>query len=149
MSHAIHNSAFTDSFWYSDEDLDIGLSLNRAVDLRVQIIDLLEHAGFTLEPLLMQKVVGAQDIQVLWFLRPDIMQAISLSLDEEQARAIMCKITTLFVGFMPESVFKQSHFSIHTVEDTSVDLSHPMLSHPMLSQPMLSQPPPTQPFTRH
>jgi nitrogen regulatory protein PII-like uncharacterized protein len=145
MSHSsIHNSAFTESFWYSDEDTDNGLSLNRAVDLRGQIINILEQAGFTLEPLLMHKVVSAQDIHALWFLRPDIMQAISLILDEEQARAIMCKITTQFVGFMPESVFKQSHFSIRTLEDTSG-----YLSHPMLSQPMLSQPPPTQPFTRH
>ncbi len=108
----IENTSFTESFWSHDESSPYESCQERASKVRNQIIETLELDGLVLELPLMHRVLNATDIQCLWFLRPDIMQAISLRQSEEQARSVMERITSLFVGSMPESLFRQRHFTV-------------------------------------
>lgn len=43
----------------------------------------------------------ARDIAELWYLRPDLMQAISVSSGEVVARGVLTQITVLFEGHQP------------------------------------------------
>jgi hypothetical protein len=114
MFNAIENITFTESFW-SDDDVTPYLShLDRATVLRNQIVETLEQGGLAVAPALMLKLAKATEIAELWFLRIDIMQALSLQQSEEQARSTMGHITSFFIGLMPESVFTPSQYAIRT-----------------------------------
>ncbi len=56
------------------------------------------------------KISYARDIGELWYLRPELMQALCEHHDETRAHALMVGVTTLFVGHHPAAVhstFKQ------------------------------------------
>ncbi len=56
------------------------------------------------------KISYARDIGELWYLRPELMQALCEHQDETRAHALMVGVTTLFVGHHPAAVhstFKQ------------------------------------------
>lgn len=110
MSNAIHSTAFTESFWSHDEAFPYVSDQERANGLRGQIMDILQ-GGFGVAPALMQKLDQAEEVEGLWFLRIDIMQELSMRLSEDGARSTMDKITALFVGHMPDSVFMPSHYA--------------------------------------
>jgi hypothetical protein len=129
----IENTSFTESFWSHDESSPYESCMERATKVRCQIIETLQQDGLVLESPLMHKVLKATDIQVLWFLRPDIMQAISLRQSEEQARSVMERITSLFVGSMPESLFKPRHLTVPVPQESQVTPSHAIHSQPPLT----------------
>ncbi|MGA8514759.1 MAG: hypothetical protein WB821_08300, partial [Burkholderiaceae bacterium] len=104
--------------------------------VRSRIIETLQQDGLVLESPLMHKVLHATDVHGLWFLRPDIMQAISLRQSEERARSVMERITSLFVGSMPESLFKQSHFAVPVPAPQD---SKDVAPHVVHTQPPLTQ----------
>lgn len=47
----------------------------------------------------------ATDVQTLWYLRGDLMAALSESTDERQAREKIQNITAMFRGLVPEAMF--------------------------------------------
>jgi len=56
------------------------------------------------------KISYAKDVSELWYLRPELMQALCDHQDETRAHALMVGVTTLFVGHHPAAVgskFKQ------------------------------------------
>jgi hypothetical protein len=114
MFNAIENITFTESFWNEDDVIPYLSNLDRATAVRNQIIDLLDQGGLSLAPALTLKLTNATEIAELWFLRIDIMQALSLQLSETQARSTMGVITAFFMGLMPESVFTPSRYAIRT-----------------------------------
>jgi hypothetical protein len=50
-------------------------------------------------PWLEKKIVLARDLDALWYLRPDLMQAIAECKDQALARQAMVAITRLFKGY--------------------------------------------------
>lgn len=47
------------------------------------------------------RILRASDIPELWYLRPDVMQAISVSAGEAVARDVLAQVTALFEGHHP------------------------------------------------
>jgi hypothetical protein len=78
-------------------------------EVRYRIIETLEHEGLPYDDKLMRKVFTISDIEGLWFLRTDIMHDLSLRFGEQEAQTIMGDITPLFVGLVPESMFRPDH----------------------------------------
>lgn len=50
---------------------------------------------------LTERIDLAQGISELWYLRPDLMQMISITTGEAVARAVLAEITALFEGHHP------------------------------------------------
>jgi len=55
-----------------------------------------EHIG--------RRVRNASDIEALWYLRADVMQAIATTEGESAARRKMARITPLFTGLLPRGL---------------------------------------------
>jgi hypothetical protein len=49
------------------------------------------------------RISGARDVSELWYLRPDLMHAISACRDEAAAREALDKVTLLFKGHHPSA----------------------------------------------
>jgi hypothetical protein len=117
MSHLSENVSMADSAWSIIDDEGSQWNMpepsntrpSSIAEVRYRIIKTLEHEGLPSDALLIQKVFMISDVEGLWFLRTDIMQDLSLRYGEEEARIILGEITPLFVGLVPESMFRPSH----------------------------------------
>ena len=59
-----------------------------------------EHLGRDAEPL-QNQLEYAQDLESLWYLRPEVMNAIAAQCGEAQARNCLMELTALFKGHHP------------------------------------------------
>lgn len=64
-----------------------------------RMLSLVDMHCTVLHPSLEQKILSARDIDGLWYLRPDLMQAISRCADQSTAREAMDGIAHLFNGY--------------------------------------------------
>jgi hypothetical protein len=117
MINVTKKATSADSAWSIIEDEDSEWSMfqpsnwpaSSVAEVRYRIIETLEHEGLPSDALLIHKVFTIGDVEGLWFLRTDIMQDLSLRYGEEEARIILGEITPLFVGLVPESMFRPNH----------------------------------------
>lgn len=80
----------------------------RVIEVRLRIIQALKQRGLAEGAALLSRVARAPALEDLWYLRPDIMQALSSLHGEAQAHSIIKEdITPLFKGSLSTQLFKQ------------------------------------------
>jgi len=72
--------------------------------VRRAMVGTLEQAGPGGFEHVVKRLQQAKDIEALWFLRADLMAALSALEDETAARTAMARITPLFSGLLPASL---------------------------------------------
>lgn len=76
----------------------------QAGDIRQAMLDCLEEAGCTAFPMIERRVRLARDVEGLWYLRGDMMAALSTMQGESVARKKINELTTLFEGLLPRGL---------------------------------------------
>jgi hypothetical protein len=99
-------STITQSFfgWLSSSgaSTDLAESIrDRVEDIRLAMLDLLGEDGEFNYPQLTRKVRYSGDAQALWYLRGELMAALSAMSNEADARAHMEMISRMFKGLVP------------------------------------------------
>lgn len=74
---------------------------NGTEDIRQAMLDMLGGAGNQQFPQVTRRVRYANDVQALWYLRGDLMAALSAMQGEVQAREQILKLTGMFRGLLP------------------------------------------------
>ena len=77
---------------------------NRTEDIREAMLELLGEAGTKQFANVTRRIRYANDIQALWYLRGDLMAALSTTLGEAGARQQVQRITQMFQGMLPGSL---------------------------------------------
>lgn len=80
-------------------------ALCRIEDIRQAMVDSLGDDGCMSFPQIERRVLFAEDLQGLWYLRSDIMAAISSLQGESAASQKIRQITTMFEGLLPKGMF--------------------------------------------
>lgn len=81
----------------------------RAQQVRLRIIITLKQRGLADPSPLISRVASCHDLPSLWYLRPEIMMALSSLHGEVQARSIMTEhITPMFAGQLPKALFRSA-----------------------------------------
>lgn len=84
---------------------DGGRALCRIEDIRQAMVDSLGDEGCTNFPQIERRVLFAEDLQGLWYLRSDVMAAISSLQGESVANQKIRQITNMFEGLLPKGMF--------------------------------------------
>ena len=80
----------------------------RLEDIRQAMLDCLEEQGATMRfPAIERRIMFAEDLQVLWYLRSDVMGAISSLKGESVASQKLRQITSMFEGLLPRGMFSR------------------------------------------
>lgn len=79
----------------------------RIDDIRKAMIQSLGEHGCTAYPQVVRRVVFASDLQGLWYLRSDLMAAISSMHGESVASQKLRGITAMFEGLLPKCMFSR------------------------------------------
>jgi len=66
--------------------------------IRQAMLDALDEHCDRVHSRVVKAINAAQDIPTLWYVRPDLMQAISSCRDESVAHTVMHRITAMFRG---------------------------------------------------
>lgn len=82
-------------------------TLCRIEDIRQAMLDSLEEEGGLRFPLVERRVLFAEDLHGLWYLRSDVMAAISSLQGEFVASQKIRQITSMFEGLLPKSMFSR------------------------------------------
>jgi hypothetical protein len=77
---------------------------NSTEDIREAMLSLLGDDGPKRFPQITRRIRYANDIQGLWYLRGDLMAALSTNLGEAEARKRVQGITEMFQGLLPGSL---------------------------------------------
>jgi hypothetical protein len=113
MNYSDDKTSFAESLcsWLMGQDKTEAsmASVEHTMHVRQKIIETLESIGLTDHAPLMFKVVNAPGLSGLWYLRPEIMQALSKRLGEANAHGVMAGVNTLFAGKLPESRYSRVH----------------------------------------
>lgn len=121
MQYLSNDSAFTESFWERVMGYDTspgGLAgLQYVGNVRQQMLEKLDGCGLAANSPVMRQIADASDLQGLWYLRPNIMQALASIHGEVRARSILGSITPLFAGLLPESMFKRLRSALQMQTD--------------------------------
>jgi len=81
----------------------------RVIEVRLRIIKTLKQHGVAEGAPLLCRVARARAMEDLWYLRPDLMRALSSIDGETRAQSIMTShITPLFVGSLSTQLFRQT-----------------------------------------
>ncbi|MBX3660596.1 MAG: hypothetical protein KIS62_00810 [Ramlibacter sp.] len=81
---------------------------NGTEDIRQSMLDLLGESGARQFPQITRRVRYANDVQALWYLRGDLMAALSTMHGETEARQRVSRLTNLFKGLLPASLTSRS-----------------------------------------
>mgnify|MGYP003402566577 CR=1 FL=1 len=76
----------------------------RTEDIRQTMLDSLGEAGDANYPQLTRRIRYAGDAQAMWYLRGELMAALSAMSSERDARQHMDGITLLFKGLLPSAL---------------------------------------------
>jgi hypothetical protein len=103
MSHQKDKISLSESFlgWLMGEDKSTQTLTqeSRVIEVRLRIIQTLKQRGLAEGAMLLRRVARAPALEDLWYLRPEIMQALSSLHGETHAHSIMTsQITPLFAG---------------------------------------------------
>lgn len=82
-------------------------TLCRIEDIRQAMVDSLGDEGCTSFPQIERRVLFAEDLHGLWYLRSDVMVAISSLQGEGVALQKIRKITSMFEGLLPKGMFSR------------------------------------------
>jgi len=90
--------------------------LGRSVDsdteqtenIRIAMLNALEEHCDEFHMYLGRNIRNAADMEALWYLRPDLMQALASSSDQTTASKVVSDITQLFKGYL--AIAKSSQF---------------------------------------
>lgn len=74
---------------------------NGTEDIRQAMLDMLGTAGAQQFPQVTRRVRYANDVQALWYLRGDLMAALSAMHGESRAREQILRLTGMFKGLLP------------------------------------------------
>ncbi|MEY4883367.1 MAG: hypothetical protein RIS34_1221 [Pseudomonadota bacterium] len=81
-----------------------GSVIQRTEEIRVAMLNCLGDSGCVAFPLTERKVRFARDVQDLWYLRADVMAALSAMQGERVARQKVEDISPKFRGLLPRSL---------------------------------------------
>lgn len=73
----------------------------RLESLRFAMLEALGHDGFRSHPYLGRKLRFAEDVQVLWYARSELMAALASLHGETRARQELDQLSSLFQGLLP------------------------------------------------
>jgi len=73
-------------------------------DIRQSMLDTLDHAGWNTYSYLEHRIMFASGLMDLWFLRSDLMHAISNVLGESVAAQTIREISGMFDGLLPKGL---------------------------------------------
>lgn len=76
-------------------------------DIRQAMLDCLGSAGCLAFPMIERRVLFASDLQGLWYLRGDMMAALSAMQGESIARQKIQQLTDMFQGLLPRGMFSR------------------------------------------
>jgi hypothetical protein len=79
----------------------------RIDDIRKAMIESLGDNGCVTFPQVVRRVLFANDLQGLWYLRSDLMAAISSMHGESVASQKLRRITVMFEGLLPKGMFSR------------------------------------------
>lgn len=82
-------------------------ALCRIEDIRQAMLDSLGNEGGMSFPQIERRVLFAEDLHGLWYLRSDVMVAISSLQGESVAIQKIRKITSMFEGLLPKGMFSR------------------------------------------
>jgi hypothetical protein len=85
----------------SDDDPHPAFQLE---DIRQTMLDTLDHAGWNTYSYLEHRIMFASSLMDLWFLRSDLMHAISNVLGESVAAQTIREISAMFDGLLPKGL---------------------------------------------
>lgn len=74
---------------------------NGTEDIRQAMLDILGPSGAQQFPQVTRRVRYANDVQALWYLRGDLMAALSAMHGEARARDQISRLTDMFRGLLP------------------------------------------------
>jgi hypothetical protein len=111
MRHQKDKPSLSDSLmgWLMGDDNSTDDMSNEAkvIEVRLRIIKTLKQRGLADGAPLLLRVARTPGLEDLWYLRPDIMQTLSVLHGEAKARSIMTgDITPLFAGSLPTQLLK-------------------------------------------
>ncbi|MEO7241302.1 MAG: hypothetical protein ABIW85_00200 [Variovorax sp.] len=78
------------------------------------MLDVLHPQGGVSVARLIHKIRFADDLEALWYLRQDLVLALTERDGDEKARQKMTKINRLFKGGLPASMVPRAHQRMHT-----------------------------------
>lgn len=76
-------------------------------DIRQAMLDALGDEGIFNHPAVERRVMFAGDLQALWYLRSELMQALSADHGELVANEKMLRITRMFQGLLPQGMISR------------------------------------------
>jgi hypothetical protein len=79
----------------------------RIDDIRKAMLDSLGEKGCVSFPQIVRRVLFSNDLQGLWYLRSDLMAAISSMQGESVASQEIRRITAMFEGLLPKCMFSR------------------------------------------
>jgi hypothetical protein len=82
-------------------------TLFRIEDIRQAMLDSIGEDARTSFPQIERRILFAEDLQGLWYLRSDIMVAISSLQGESVAIQRIRQITNMFEGLLPKGMFSR------------------------------------------
>jgi hypothetical protein len=74
---------------------------NKLAEIRQALLDALGEHAAQAYPVVQLRVTYAEDIQDLWYLRGDVLTAMSSTLGEAAARSQLSKVSEMFHGSLP------------------------------------------------
>jgi len=74
---------------------------NRTEDIRQAMLDMLGEPGARQFAQVTRRVRYANDVNALWYLRGDVMAALSAMHGEAKARELISRLTDMFHGLLP------------------------------------------------
>ncbi|MDP1656053.1 MAG: hypothetical protein Q8K91_02845 [Hylemonella sp.] len=81
--------------------------------IRQTMLDRLAGSGDSAFPQIKRRILSVTDLQGLWYLRSDLMGALSSMHGELVARQSLEEITGMFEGLLPKSMFSRSALRRH------------------------------------
>jgi hypothetical protein len=77
---------------------------NTLAEIRHAMLDALGEHGARANPVVQQRLTYADDIQDLWYLRGDVLNAIASTQGEALARIQLLKVSEMFKGSLPSGL---------------------------------------------
>jgi hypothetical protein len=98
-----HRSAVSRFFTNGASDSELHAN-SRVEDIRQTMLECLGEPGALAYPLLERRITFEHDVQGLWYLRGDLMEALAATQGEAAARKEIEELTAMFQGLLPRGL---------------------------------------------
>ena len=112
-SHMLSPRTFLQLLWNSATALR-SRPARQIAQIRNAMLDVLQTPRGTGAARLVHKIRFADDLEALWYLRQDLVLALTEREGDEKARHQMARINRLFKGGLPASMVPRAHHRIRT-----------------------------------